>query len=250
MSRRSKDSAPSKRQQLREERMRAQRQQRLIVIVGVVGVSLLIIGVLLAGVIRDALTPVGEIVKPEQIARPQASSNSMGDPNAPVKILEFSDFQCPFCKRFSDETEMSIVEAYVKTGKVYFTYVPYGPGGQWIGRESERASIAAFCAGDQGKFWEMKDVIFANHTGENVGDYTDKRLEAFAEYLELDMNAFTSCFSSSKFSSQINDGIAQGIQAGFNSTPSFLVNGRQLIGAQPFSEFQREIEAALQQAGQ
>ena len=237
---------PSKRQAIRAQRARRQKQQRLLTILIVAGVALVIAGLL----IYPNLRPVGEIVRVTPEARPNADFNTMGDPDAPVKIVEYSDFQCPFCKRFADETEQQIVDAYVATGQVHFTYVPYGPAGSWIGPESESSARAAYCAGDQGQFWEYKDYLFANHTGENVGDFTDKRLEAYAEALGLNMDDFRSCFNSNKYDEKLQQGLNEGISLGIGGTPSFTINGKVVTGALPFSEFQREIDAALATAGQ
>lgn len=251
----------SKRQEMRDKRARAQRNQRIMLIVGVA-----VVGVAIAlALILPNLQPVGEIVMPEFPDRGQTTFNTMGDPNAPVKIIEYSDFQCPYCGNFSKDTEPQIVENYVKTGKVYFEYRSVG---QFIGVESARAAEAAYCAGDQGKFWEMHDVIFANQTGENVGAYSDRRLIAFAENLDLDMTSFKDCFNNGKYESRLRDdeknaqldipaatNFAELVAAGQYSaqgisTPTFLVNGKMVAGAQPFSVFQQEIEAALAAAGQ
>lgn len=245
MNKKQTSASKSKRQAVREQRARKQRQQRMLLILGVAAVALVIAALL----IYPNLKPVGAIVKPTTEARPQADFNSMGDPNAPVKMVEYSDFQCPFCKRFADETEKQVVDTYVKTGKVYFTYVPFGPTGQWIGPESEAAARAAYCAGDQEKFWEYKDYLFANHTGENVGDFTDKRLQAFAEALGLNMGEFNSCYNSNKYDQKLQEGLTEGVQAGAGGTPYFFVNGKAIEGAQPFSTFQQEIDAALAAAG-
>ncbi len=238
----------SKRQALREQRLKRQRQQRFIII-GAIVVFVLVAAFL---IIYPSLKPVGDFVKPVANPRPNPNFNSMGDPNAPVKIVEYSDYQCPFCKRFVDETEQQLIDTYIKTGKVYFTYVPYGPGpgGQPIGTESTATAKAAFCAGDQNKFWEYSDYIFANHKGENVGLYTDKLLNAFAQSIGLNMSDFQSCYSSNKFGNKLNDGVVQGQQAGVNGTPAFTINGKLLTGAVPFETFQQEIDTALAAAGQ
>lgn len=245
MNKKPSSARSTKRQAIKEQRVRRQRQQRLLVI-GIVTAVALIIAALL---IYPSLRPVGEITQVTPAGRPNADFNQMGDPDAPVKIVEYSDFQCPFCKRFADETEQQIVDTYVATGKVHFTFVPYGPQGQWIGPESEAAARAAFCAGDQGKFWEYKDYLFANHTGENVGDFTDKRLLAFGEALGLNMGDFRSCFNSDKYDQKLADGLAEGQGLGMGGTPSFSINGKSVVGAQPFSVFQQEIDAALSAAG-
>jgi protein-disulfide isomerase len=240
-----RQAVSGKRQLLREQRQKRERQQRLYVIVGI-GVVAVVIAALL---IYPSLTPVGNIIKITPNPRPEANLNHMGDPNAPVIMVEYSDYQCPFCKRWNDETEKLIEETYVATGKVYFTYIPYGPNGQYIGPESKDAAMAAFCAGDQGKFWDYHDMLFANQTGENVGDFTAKRLVAFADALGLNMSQFRSCFNGNKFADTLNQGLEQGKQAQIGGTPSFLINGSLIEGALPFSAFQQKIEAALAAAG-
>jgi protein-disulfide isomerase len=180
--------------------------------------------------------------------------NAAGDPNAPITITEYSDFQCPYCKRFSDETEKQLVDAYVASGKVRFVYRSFG---LFVGPESQAAAEAAYCAGDQNKYWEFHDILFANHTGENVGDYTNRKLQAFAEALGLNMTAFKSCLDSGKYAERVTQDGVDGVAAGVEATPSFVlsytVNGetrtRLIQGAQPFGAFQTEIEAALAEMG-
>lgn len=241
----------SKRQMRREQRRRAEQRTRLAVIIGVVLIAL----AAAAFLILPNFTPVGEIKTVELRARPQAQGNSTGDPNAPIKLVEFSDFQCPFCARFSNDTEQQLEDAYVATGKVYYTYRSYGA---WIGKESADAAEAAYCAGDQEKFWEMHDIIFANQTGENIGDFTPKRLAAFAEKIGLDMGTFQSCFNRGTYKDRVNQDLADGQANQIKATPSFVmtytVNGETkseiIEGAVPFSEFQTRIDAALAQLGQ
>jgi protein-disulfide isomerase len=241
----------SKRQVRREQQRRAEQRSRTILIIGVVLVAL----AAAAFMIAPNFTPIGEIRTAEAFPRPQVDGNGTGDPNAPIKMEEFSDFQCPYCQRFYLETERQLVETYVATGKVYFTYRSFG---KFIGPESVPAAEAVYCAGDQGKFWEMHDIIFANHTGENVGDYTSRRLVAFAETIGLDVADFQSCFSNNTYSSRVNKDFTDGNAAGVQATPGFvltyIVNGEtktELIsGALPFSEFQSRIDAILAQIGQ
>lgn len=245
----------SKRQELREKRRKQDQNQRLIIIAVIVVGALLIA----AALIYPSFKPVGAITEPEFVQRPQAEGNAMGDPNAPITLTEYSDFQCPYCARFWRDTESKLADAYVATGKVYFVYRSFGyfiggPGG-----ESGRAAEAAYCAGDQNKFWEMHDIIFSNQTGENVGDFTDRRLEAFAEKAGIpDMAAFKTCFNNGTHKARVDQDQVDGTQAGIQATPSFVLsytdaNGQpvsKLIeGAQAFESFQAEIEAALLAAG-
>ncbi len=228
----------SKRQEMREKRVRQERNQRILVIVGV---SVVAIAVALM-LILPTLQPVGTIAEHPLMNRPQVKFNAMGDPNAPVKIIEYSDFQCPYCAKFVTQTEQQIIDAYVATGKVYFEYHSFG---EFIGAESARAAEAAYCAGDQDKFWEMHDIIFANQTGENVGAFTDKRLTAFAGKIGLDAGKFSDCFTTGKYASQVKQDGVDATQAGVKATPSFVVNGTLVEGAQGFPAFQTQIDALL-----
>jgi len=251
----------SKRQELRNKR----RQQENVQRIGVV-VVMALIAAAIVGWIYLAQRPLEGIVQLTPTPRPQVNFSSTGDPNAPIKIIEYADFQCPFCRQFWHDTEAQLVAAYVKTGKVYLEYHSVG---LFIGPESVRAAEAAYCAGDQGKFWEMHDTIFANQgTTENSGALDDAHLTVFAKNVGLDMTQFNDCFGSGKYASRVTqDGAdaAKNIPAAPNypqlvadqkyaasgiSTPTFLLNGKLLAGgALTFSEFQTEIEAALAAAG-
>ena len=178
----------SKRQMRREQRRRSEQRSRLAVIIGVALVALAAAVFL----ILPQFTPAGEVATITPVERPQADGNAAGSPDAPIKLEEYSDFQCPYCDRFTKDTEAQIMDAYVTTGKVYFVYRSFG---SWIGAESGDAAEAAYCAGDQGKFWEMHDIIFANQTGENVGNFTPKRLTAFAQTIGLNATEYQSCFN-------------------------------------------------------
>jgi protein-disulfide isomerase len=236
----------SKRQELREKRAQQERTQRILIIVGVAVIAIaFVLLVALPPIIKastEASTPVGDIKEHPLMNRPQVKLNGMGDPNAPVKIIEYSDFQCPYCGQFTLDTEQQLIDAYIATGKVYFEYHSFG---EFIGPESTRAAEAAYCAGDQEKFWEMHDVIFANQSGENQGHFSDKFLTALASKLSLDMSKFNDCFTNGKYADQVKqDGLA-GQQAGVQSTPSFVINGTLLEGALPFSNFQTKIDGLL-----
>ena len=173
----------------------------------------------------------------------EGPGNTMGDPNAPVKIIEYADFQCPYCRRHWQETEPQIIDAYVKTGKVYYEYRSVGA---FLGPESGAAAEAAYCAGDQGKFWEYHGTLFSHWTGENVGDFTDEKLRQYAASLGLDQAAFDSCLRSRKYADRLQQDVQDAKADGIKATPSFLVNGTLIEGAEPFAVFQQVIDAALQ----
>ena len=249
----------SKRQMRREQMRRKEQRGRII------GISLITIGALFVAflIIWPNVKPVTGITVVDPNPRPQADKNSMGDPNAPVKIVEFSDYQCPFCERFSTDTEPSLIESYISTGKVHFTYRSTG---NWVSQninsgltESEDAAEAAYCAGDKGKYWEMHDMIFGNVLGEDVGSFTDRRLSAIAEKTGLDMTQYEECYSSNKYRDAVVKDGQDALAAGVQGTPSFVLtytnaSGEEVTelieGAQPFSVFQEKIEAALAAASQ
>ena len=126
-----------------------------------------------------------------------------------------------------------IIKAYVATGKVYYEYRSVGG---FIGPDSALAAEAAYCAGDQNKFWEYHDVLFSNWTGENVGDFAAPKLRQYAASVGLEPNTFDQCLNQGKYVGQVQQD---------HSTPSFLINGKLIEGAQPFDVFQKAIETAL-----
>ncbi len=181
-------------------------------------------------------------VKPaEQRPREITQNNTMGDPNAPIHIIEYGDFQCPFCLRFWKETEPQLIKEYVNTGQVYFEYRAYA----FIGPESILAAEAAYCAGDQGKFWEYHDTLFTNWTGENVGDFTKEKLIQYAETLNLDMEAFEQCLSEGKHKETVEQDGVKAKTDGVHATPTFIINDVKIEGAQPFDVFKHIIREML-----
>lgn len=229
----------SKRQEMREKHRQRERIQRILTIGVVALLAVLVVGVMVWSTLPQA---IGEIMQPDPITRTRVDFNTMGDPNAPVKIIEYADFQCPFCRNFTKDTEKQLIDAYINTGKVYFEYRSFA---DFIGEESARAAEAAYCAGDQAKFWEMHDMIYANQGAERSGALRDARLKAFAAEIKLDVTKFNECFDGGKHKARVaQDGVdAQTAQV--TSTPSFFINGTLIKGAQPFSTFQQTIEALL-----
>lgn len=241
----------SKRQARRDQIRRKGQRSRLLSI-GLISVGALFLAFLF---IYPNFKPVGEVFSAPVISRENVDFNTIGNPDAPIKIDEYSDFQCSFCRVFFENTAEQLMESYVADGAVYFEYHSFG---DFIGAESGRAAESAYCAGDQGKFWEMHDIIFANQAGSNVGAYADRRLLAFAEKIDLNMDDFRSCFNGGNYKSLVEEDFKNGVLAGIQATPSFVmtyaVNGEVktviLEGAQPFDAFQEQIEAALAEMGQ
>jgi len=219
----------SKRAELKSMRAASRRTQNWITIGVVIIGALLIAGVL----IWPSLNRKAVITNP----RPKADYTSMGDPKAPVKVEEFSDYQCPYCKMFGDEQEPAIVKNYVETGKVHFTYTPYS----FLGPESVKAAEAAYCAADQGKFWEYHDLLFEKQAGENKGTFSRNLFISLANDLKLDSTAFQSCIDTGKNTQKVQDNLKYGQSKGVSGTPYFLVNDK-LVDSSKLIE---AIEAAL-----
>ena len=165
----------------------------------------------------------------------------IGDPNAPVTIIEFADFQCPFCGRFFAQTKPQIDEAYIQSGKVRLGYWNFA----FLGDESTWAAESAECAADQDKFWEYHDKLYASQSGENQGAFNKDNLKKFAEELGLDTKSFNECLDSGKYTSLIQEDTSTSSALGVQSTPTFLVNGQAIVGAQPFEAFQQTIDPLL-----
>lgn len=238
----------SKREAVRERRQQKQRRQRLLIVLGGVAVVVVIAALL----IIPSLLPAGDIVVITPHERPMVDGRAMGDPSAPVTIEVFEDFQCPACKSFSEQIEPQIVDTYVAAGEVYYVFRHFPFLDDRAPRnESDQAAAASMCAGDENRFWDYHDMLFANWNGENQGAFNDKRLVAFAEALELDMPAFNSCFSANLHEDEINSDLLQGGDSGVKGTPAVMVNGRILSpGFVPsFEQISEAVEGELAKSG-
>jgi len=130
---------------------------------------------------------------------------------------------------------------YVKSGKVRFAYVHFA----FLGPESQWAAEASECAADQGAFWEYHDFLYENQNGENRGAFNQDNLKQFAGELGLDTQKFNQCLDSGKYTDIVQQETQMAKQLGVQSTPSFVINGTPIIGAQPFESFQQVIENTL-----
>jgi protein-disulfide isomerase len=173
--------------------------------------------------------------------------HTMGAADAPVTVVEFADYQCPFCLRFTKTTFPILKQKYIDTGKV-----------RWVAlnlplpfhKDARKAAQAAHCAGEQDKFWEMREVLFRNPQKLNA-----ENLPAHAEGLSLDMEAFNSCLQSDRHLAEINQDAKDANAVRLTGTPSFIIgksasdeiNGQVVIGAQPMNVFDNAIGKALQQ---
>ncbi len=165
----------------------------------------------------------------------------LGRADAPVTIDEYGDFQCPSCGAFFRGVEPELVRRYVNTGKAKLVFHNF----PWIGQESKRAAEAAACAGAQGQFWPYHDVLYANQHGENSGFLSADTLKRFASQLRLERASFDQCLDSGTYRAAIQDDFQQVQRLGFNSTPTFVIDGQRIVGAQPVAVFAAVIDAKL-----
>jgi len=170
---------------------------------------------------------------------------SYGNPKAPLILVEFTDYECPFCKRFYDTTFAEIKKKYIDTGKLRFISrnlpLPFH-------KNAENAALAAACAGDQGKYWQMRKSIFGNPK-----EMQEEHLSAYAKDNGLNVKQFDTCMTKKTHSAKIKKDVADARVIGITGTPSFvlaksggdIVEGEKLIGALPLTTFEAKIKSLL-----
>ena len=172
-----------------------------------------------------------------------------GNPDAPITIIEFSDFQCPFCSKFYAQTLPQIEKNYIDTGMVKLVYrdlpLSFHPN-------AKPASIAAECADEQGKFWEYHDVLFENQASwQSLGpDARNTEFSTYASDMGLNLASFDSCVNSVKTASEVTADSLDAAKYGATGTPTFFIGNEKdgfikLIGAQPYASFQNAIDSQL-----
>ncbi|MCA9962128.1 MAG: DsbA family protein [Anaerolineales bacterium] len=235
--------AKAKSQSVRERRAQHQarrKQQRLVIIgVGVAGVVLIAV---LMWWTRQVNTVDEELVLPPTLEEPATADGMVWGPeDAPVLIEEFSDFQCPYCGQHARENVPQLLAKYASSGLVRYEFNPYA----FLGAESIRAAEAAYCANEQGAFWQYHDMLYYNQHGENRGAFRDEVLRTFAAALNLDQAAFDTCLNSDKYEDQVRADLDAAKAREVGTTPSFIINGELVVGAMPFADFDLRITNAL-----
>jgi len=173
------------------------------------------------------------------------NSFALGDANAPAMLVEFTDYQCPFCRRFAEETFPDLKKNYIDTGKLRFVSrnlpLPFHP-------MAAKAAQAALCAGEQGKYWEMREVMFKNNTALKPDD-----LQKYAKDLGLDVEKFNACLDADRFQEQLKADAADAAAVGITGTPSFVlgkagketIEGDRIVGAKPFASLEADVKKLL-----
>lgn len=171
----------------------------------------------------------------------------LGDPSAPVTIIEFGDYQCHQCYNWFHNTKPSITRDYIESGKANLVFVDLA----FLGRDSPTAAQATYCAEDQEKYWEYHDMLYGSQESQiDNGWANNERLKAFAFSLGLDMELFDSCLDSDKYAKRVQYNNTQAREEGVNGTPTFVIVGpdgqqEKVVGAQPYSVFKQVIDSMV-----
>lgn len=237
----------AKKTRTREARKRRQQQQRQnkqrLIIVGIVIVAVLAIAlIVVSNQPVEALIPAGLDERYDDLDRSlsQEGYPRIGDPDAPVTVREFASFSCPGCEAFHETSFESILDR-VRIGQVLFVYVPLQTGSI---PNAPGAARAALCAGQQGRFWEMHDVLFEWHTQYVNTAFSQNRLLAGADALGLDGGTFTSCFNSQSITNILESALAEGVA----STPTIEVNGVTAVSSSGGIPSTQEVLSAIDDA--
>ena len=181
-----------------------------------------------------------EIITPAKLI--ENGSPFLGNPDAPITILEWGDYQCTFCYKFHQNTLQIINEDFIKTGKVKVVFKDFPLNGP----DSKLAAEASYCAQDQEKYWQYHDEVYRNWGGERTGWITREALTEFAQVVNLDTEKFNKCLDDNKYESKVNSLYEFGNDIGIDATPSFLVfNDEKIIkirGNQPLEVFLKTFD--------
>ncbi len=165
----------------------------------------------------------------------------LGNDKAKVTVIEYADYRCPFCERFYQTVMPDLLTKYIQTGKIKFVYQDVA----FLGPDSNSAGEAAYCATEQGKFWQFHDYLF-DHQGDESGDWASAaNQKKYAATVGLDMAAFNTCFDSGKYKQQVVADTATAQTYGVTGTPTTFINGTPIVGAQPAATFEAAIDALL-----
>ena len=172
----------------------------------------------------------------------EEGSPILGNPSAPITILEWGDYQCTFCYKFHETTLKTIEGDYIKTGKVKLIFKDFPLNGP----DSILAAEATYCAHDQGKYWNLHDEIYKNWAGERTGWITRDSLSSFASKIDLNLDKFNNCIDAHVYKNKVNQLYDFGKEIGIDATPSFLIfNDEKIImirGNQPLEVFLKTFD--------
>jgi protein-disulfide isomerase len=220
---------------------RARRNALLLKVGGAAAMAIVVVvALVLVNSLRDGNDGQALVIPTAPAAEVASAGRTKGDPNAPVTVLAFGDYQCPACGIFAREIEHQLIADFVATGQVYYQYEEFA----FLGQESTDAAKAAVCADQQGKYWDYHRTLYFNQHGEGQGAFSRSRLNQMADAVGLDRGAFNSCMSDPQTAAEVQRMYNEGRANGIDSTPSFLINGTKVSGAN-YAPLRAAIEAEL-----
>ena len=183
---------------------------------------------------REAAASLASPAQTERVPVSADDDPALGPPDAPVTLIEFSDYACPYCRKFQQETFPSLWQAY--PDQIRFVYRDY----PILSPESSAAAQAAQCAADQGQFWPFHDSLFRAQLGLGRQAYL-----SYAEILLLDLPRFTECLDSQRYAAEVQADARDAVRWGVTGTPTFFLNGIRVVGAQPLAQFTMLIDGEI-----
>lgn len=207
----------------------------VIIIIGL-GAAIIVLGLILltGGFVAPTAVPTTESL----VLCNGKPCPSKGSPDAPVVMIEFSDYACGHCRDYNLLVEPILEQEYVATGKIRYVSHIFA-----LWPQSEPAAAGAMCAAEQGKYWEYHHQAFVN---QKAGEFaTTDDIIAWGQQIGLDENAFAECVRSNRFLQDVQISEMEGKRAGANTTPTFFINGKMIVGNLPVDQFRRELDAAL-----
>ena len=211
----------------------------------------IIVAVIVAGVAAISMDP--DSIKADNPGASRLSLDTrnsspvLGDISSPVTIVEFGDYQCPFCKRWNENTKPAIERNLIETGKASLIYVDYAI----IGPDSITIHAGSYCAAEQEMYWEYHDFVYANQGHENDGWANSENLKLLVSELDgLEVDLFNECLDSKKYEQRVKDNKKIAADAGARSTPSFIIippegEAEMIVGAQPYGAFKAVIDEMI-----
>jgi protein-disulfide isomerase len=206
---------------------------------------IIIIGIIVSVYAIDGMSMNSEISAESKVnlEKIRQISHTLGSNNAPITIIEFGDYQCPFCGEWYENVSPALNQKYIQTNQVQLIFVDY----PFLGPDSYPAAHASFCAEEQEKYWEFHEMVFVNQGNTNDGWASSDKIRGFASEIYLDMNQYDQCMESTEFKQKIDENLQVGREHGVSQTPTFIVLNQsgeyqKIEGKQPLVVFDEIIE--------
>ncbi|MEZ4504545.1 MAG: DsbA family protein [Thermomicrobiales bacterium] len=218
----------------------ASRRRRIALIAGAVALAVLVAGALI-WTNRDASDlPTLQVAEAAALEGIPTDGRVIGNPDAPVHLVEYGDYQCPACASFNTQVFPELLSTYIATGQVSFEFRDLA----FLGADSVTAAQAAACSIEQDGYWPYHETIYANHYGENLGNLSESRLLKMAELSGLDRDQIESCLDDGTTSAEVQAMHQEATGLGIDSTPSFVMNG-EVVPWQGWDALKQTLDAAL-----